>query len=167
MAPAVGRTPPGRRRPRWVGLLFVALLVVPLAELAVIIAVGRVIGGWQTLLLLLVESALGAWLVRHEGLRTWRALAAALQTGRMPSRELADAALVLVGGTLLLTPGFLTDVVGFFMILPPTRPIARRGLETVVSRRLLRGFWGPMPPGAGPPGGPGDASGDTIRGDVL
>lgn len=167
MAPAVGRTPYARRRPRWVGLLFVALLVVPLVELAVIIAVGRVIGGWQTLLLLLVESALGAWLVRHEGLRTWRALADALQTGRMPSRELADAALVLVGGTLLLTPGFLTDVAGFFMILPPTRPIARRGLEAVVSRRLLRGFWGTRPPGAGPPGGPGDAGGDTIRGDVL
>jgi UPF0716 protein FxsA len=166
MAPTVGRTPRARRRPRWVGLLFIALLVVPLAELAVIIAVGRVIGGWQTLLLLLIESALGAWLVRREGLRTWRALADALQTGRMPSRELADAALVLVGGTLLLTPGFLTDVVGFFAILPPTRPIARRGLEVLVSRRLLRGFWG-TPPGGGPPGGAGGAGTDTIQGEVL
>lgn len=168
MAPAVGRTPAARRRgPRWGALLLIALLVVPLAELAVIIAVGRVIGGWQTLLLLLVESALGAWLVRREGVRTWRALAQALQTGRMPSRELADAALVLVGGTLLLTPGFLTDVVGFFAILPPTRPMARRGLEAVVARRLLRGFPGGPPPGPGPPGTSGGSGTDTIRGDVL
>ena len=75
----------------------------------------------------------------------------ALNTGRMPSRQLADAALVLVGGTLLLTPGFLTDIVGFFLILPPTRPLARRGLEAMVARRLLGGFFGGG--GAGGPGG--------------
>jgi UPF0716 protein FxsA len=139
----------------------VAFLLVPLAEIAVIIAVGRTIGGWQTFFLLLVESALGAWLVRREGARAWRALAQALQTGRLPSREIADAALVLVGGTLLLTPGFLTDVVGFFAILPPTRPIARRALEVVVTRRLLREYWRGPP---GPRDGPGQ---ETIQGDVL
>ena len=107
------------------GLVFVLLLVVPILEIATIIAVGRVIGGWQALVLLLVESALGAWLVRREGARAWKALTTALNTGQMPSRQLADAALVLVGGTLLLAPGFLTDLVGFFFILPFTRPIAR------------------------------------------
>ena len=79
------------------------------------------------LLLLVLESLLGAWFVRREGSRAWAALTTALNTGRMPSRELADAALVLVGGTLLLTPGFITDVVGFFFILPLTRPLARGG----------------------------------------
>ncbi|NMM34172.1 MAG: FxsA family protein [Phycicoccus sp.] len=129
----------GRRRPSWGWYVFVALLVVPVAEIAVIVAVGKVIGGWQTIALLLLESALGAYLVKREGLRSWRGLRVALKTGRMPGRELADAALVLIGGTLLLTPGFLTDLVGFFFILPFTRPITRRWLQSVVERRLTNG----------------------------
>ena len=139
MAPARRLTPQGRRRPRWAWLVFLALLVVPVAEIAIIIAVGKVIGGWQTLALLLVESALGAYLVKREGRRTWQALQVALNTGQMPGRELADAALVLIGGTFLLTPGFLTDLVGFFFILPLTRPITRRWLQSVVERRLTHG----------------------------
>jgi UPF0716 protein FxsA len=164
MAPAVAGGPHGRRhRPRWLTIVFLALLVVPVLEIAAIIAVGKVIGGWQTLVLLLVESALGAWLMRREGGKAWSALVTALNTGRMPSRQLADAALVLVGGTLLLTPGFLTDIVGFFLILPPTRPLARRGLEAMVARRLLGGYFGGG--GAGGPGGPGGP--DIIEGEVL
>lgn len=126
-----------QRRPRVFRWIFLALLVVPTVEIAAIIAVGRLIGTWPTVALLVAESLLGAWLVRREGRRTWRALAQSLQTGIPPSRELADAALVLVGGTLLLTPGFVTDLVGFFFILPVTRPITRRLLEAVVARRLL------------------------------
>ncbi len=165
MAPAVGHTPfARRRRPRWLAVVFVLLLVVPVLEIAAIIAVGKVIGGWQTLVLLLVESALGAWLVRREGARAWKALTTALTTGQMPSRQLADAALVLVGGTLLLAPGFLTDLVGFFFILPLTRPIARTALEAVVAKRLLGGIFGTGRGGAGgqPPSGP-----DIIEGEVL
>jgi UPF0716 protein FxsA len=157
----------GSRR-RWPWLLTLALLVVPTAELAIIIWVGQQIGGWPTLALLLVESALGAWLVKREGARTWRALASALNTGRMPSRQLSDAALVLVGGTLLLTPGFLTDLVGFFFILPITRPLARRVLETVVTRKLLGGI---VTVGrAGGPGGrpnPPSGPGDVIEGEIV
>jgi UPF0716 protein FxsA len=145
-----------------VALVFVLLLVVPVLEIAAIVAVGRVIGGWQTLALLLVESALGAWLVRREGARAWAALRTALNTGQMPSRQLADAALVLVGGTLLLTPGFLTDIVGFFFILPFTRPVARTLLEAAVAKRLLGGFFG----GGGGPGRPGRGP-DVIEGEVL
>ena len=184
MAPVVG--PPrtsGRRRRRWSMLLIVALLVVPLLEIVVIIGVGQAIGGWPTFFLLLAESALGAWLVRREGARTWRALTTALTTGQMPSRQLADAALVLVGGTLLLAPGFLTDIVGFAMILPVTRPVARRALEAAVARRLLGatllrpGGGGPgRPPGpsgpaapGGPPGGAtrSSAADDVIEGEIL
>ena len=144
---------------RWV---FLALLVVPIIEIAAIIAVGRVIGGWQTLLLLLLESALGAWIVRREGSRTWEALRTALRSGRMPSRQLADAALVLIGGTLLLTPGFVTDIVGFFFILPLTRPVTRAWLEAAVARRLL----GPMGewPAAGMGGRGGATFGDPTSG---
>ncbi len=123
---------------RTVGLALVsAFVVVPLAELYVIIRVGHVIGILPTIALLLVESLLGGWLVRREGLRTWRALRTALGESRLPDRELADGALVLVGGTLLLAPGFLTDVVGFFLVLPPTRPLARRWLLRLTARRFL------------------------------
>ena len=138
MAPTRRLNRSGRRRPRWGWYVFLALLVVPVAEIAVIVAVGKVIGGWQTLALLLLESALGAYLVKHEGRRAWQALRGALNSGQMPGRELADAALVLIGGTLLLTPGFLTDIMGFFFILPFTRPITRRWLQGVVERRLAR-----------------------------
>lgn len=166
MAPAVGRTPYARRRrPRWLAVVFVLLLVVPVIEIAVIVAVGKVIGGWQTLLLLVLESLLGAWLVRREGARAWDALRTALNTGRMPSRELADAALVLVGGTLLLAPGFVTDVVGFFFVIPLTRPLARVVLEQVVARKLLGGFFSSRDGRGGGDDGPGE--GDVIEGEVL
>ena len=138
MAPARRLTRGGRRRPRLAWIVFLALLVVPIAEIAVIVAVGTVIGGWRTFALLLVESALGAYLVKREGRRSWQGLRVALNTGKMPGRELADAALVLIGGTLLLTPGFLTDIVGFFFILPVTRPITRRWLQDIVEQRLIQ-----------------------------
>ncbi len=116
-------------------LLPVALLVVPIVEIAVIIQVGQLIGFWPTVVLLLLESALGAWLVKREGLRAWRALSGGMRSGALPGRELTDAALVLIGGTLLLTPGFVTDVVGFFFVLPVTRPIARRIVQGYLARR--------------------------------
>ena len=137
MAPRVAATPSVRRR-RWPWVLVVLLLVVPTLEIAVIIAVGKVIGAWPTLLLLVAESALGAWLVKREGARTWSALNAALSSGRMPSRQLADAALVLVGGTLLLTPGFVTDLFGFCLhpaVHPTTGAVgARDGGDPSVAR---------------------------------
>jgi UPF0716 protein FxsA len=122
----------------------VALLVVPLIEIYVIVQIGQVIGPWWTILLLIVESALGAWLVKREGKRAWQALNSALQTGQMPGRELADGALVLIGGTLLLTPGFVTDVFGFLFVLPFTRPLARRGLSAFVNRRLMQSIGTPV-----------------------
>lgn len=130
----------GRLRPRQGSVLwwvFAALLVVPIVEVAVIIGVGRIIGAWPTVLLLVAESALGAWLVKREGRRAWGALRTALQTGRMPAGELADAALILVGGALLLTPGFVTDIAGFAAILPATRPLMRTVLSGVIARRLV------------------------------
>ncbi|MBA2531601.1 MAG: FxsA family protein [Nocardioidaceae bacterium] len=116
-------------------LLPLALLVVPIVEIAVIIQVGQLIGFWPTVVLLLLESALGAWLVKREGLRAWRVLSGAMRGGSLPGRELTDAALVLIGGTLLLTPGFVTDVLGFFFVLPMTRPVARRIVHGYLARR--------------------------------
>lgn len=162
-----------RWRMRWSWWLLLALIVIPTLEIAAIIAVGRAIGGWPTLALLLVESALGAWLVKREGGRAWRALSTALTTGRMPSRELTDAALVLVGGTLLLTPGFVTDLAGFACILPGTRAFVRPLLAAVVQRKLLGAM---TVPGAGTSSRgsrPGDgaatssAAGEVITGEII
>jgi UPF0716 protein FxsA len=139
-----------RRIPWWVlALLFI---VVPVLEIYVLIQVGQVIGAWWTILLLVADGFLGSWLMKREGGRAWGALRQALEGGRMPARELADGALILVGGTLLLTPGFLSDVVGFFFVLPFTRPIARRGLTRFLTRKFLSGSGIPgyigRPPGA-------------------
>jgi UPF0716 protein FxsA len=119
-------------------LLALLFITVPIAEIWLIIQVGQTIGTWQTVVALVAISILGAWLVRREGRRTWATLTDAIRLGRVPARELSDAALVLVGGTLLLTPGFLTDVLGLFFLLPLTRPLARRLLFWVVARRVNR-----------------------------
>lgn len=136
-------------------LLVVLLVVVPLAELYVLIQVGHVLGAPLTILLLLLDSALGAWLLRREGRRTWAAFRTATTQGAVPTREVADGALVLLGGALMLTPGFVTDVVGVLCVLPPTRALLRRRLVAYAGRRLLT----PRRPGA-------DGSG-TIDGEVL
>lgn len=157
---------------RAVGIALVcAFVVVPLAELWVIIRVGHVIGVVPTIVALLVESLLGGWLVRREGARTWRALRAALGESRLPDTEFADGALVLVGGTLLLAPGFLTDIVGFLLILPPTRPLARHWLLRLTARRLLSSSrWAGVARRAGtarrPPSG-SDNGRQVIRGEIV
>ncbi len=118
-------------------LLLVVFLVVPLLEIYLISRVGHLIGLPLTLGVLLAVSILGAIVVKREGVRAWGNLRRAVPSGRMPTREMADGALVLVGGVLLLTPGFLTDAVGFLFVLPATRPLVRRLLTTLVLRRFL------------------------------
>jgi UPF0716 protein FxsA len=150
----------------------VALLLVPIVEIYVIIQVGQVIGGWPTVALLLVESALGAWLIKREGRRAWNALRTSMQTGRMPGRELADAGLILVGGTLLLTPGFVTDIFGFFFVLPFTRPLARKALSAFLGRRIVAQFGGSpltgfIPGAPQPDNSPRRESDDVIQGEVV
>ncbi|HSP36261.1 MAG TPA: FxsA family protein [Frankiaceae bacterium] len=117
-------------------LLLLLFLAVPVLELYVILQVADVIGGWLTIAVLIAESFLGAWLVRREGRRTWQAFQRALEEHRPPGREVADGALVIVGGTLLLTPGFLSDIVGLFALLPITRPLARRLMLRFAARRV-------------------------------
>ncbi len=117
-------------------LLGVALVVVPLVEIYLLVQVGQVIGALPTIALLVVMSLLGAWLLRREGARTWRAFREALAAGRVPAREVADGALVIFGGALLLTPGFATDLFGLAFVLPPSRAVFRRLLSGLVARRL-------------------------------
>lgn len=125
-----------RRQPWLLPLLLVALVAVPILEVWLLIQVGQAIGLLPTLLILIAEAALGGWLMRREGARAWRSLTEAFRDGRMPSGELADAALVLVGGALVMLPGFATDVFGLCFLLPFTRPLARRLLGAAIGRRL-------------------------------
>jgi UPF0716 protein FxsA len=119
---------------RW---LIAALLLLPILEVVVLVVVGKSIGVAWTLLLLVGMAVLGAWLARRETGRTYRSLQKALESGRMPTDEATDAILVMTGGFLLILPGFLTDLVGLLLVLPFTRPAARRLLQTVVAARVL------------------------------
>jgi UPF0716 protein FxsA len=117
-------------------LLVLALVVVPLVEIYLLVQVGQVIGALPTIALLIAMSLLGGWLLRREGTKTWRAFRAATGSGRVPAREVADGALVIFGGALLLTPGFATDALGLALVLPPSRAVFRRLLTGLVAKRL-------------------------------
>ncbi|CAN5438642.1 hypothetical protein BH10ACT1_BH10ACT1_39280 [soil metagenome] len=112
-------------------MLYVLLLLVvaPLAELYVIIQVADVIGGWQTIGLLVIESAIGAWLLKRQGLAALGKISAAIEAGRVPGKELVDGFLILVAGALMLAPGFIGDVIGYLLLIPPTRALFRIPLQ--------------------------------------
>jgi UPF0716 protein FxsA len=123
-----------------VPLLVLLFIVVPIAELYVIIQVGQAIGVLPTVAILLADSLLGSWLLRQQGRAAWRRFNAALQGGRAPARETIDGALVLMGGALLLTPGFLSDILGLALLLPPTRAVIVRVLARRFVPRMIRGM---------------------------
>jgi UPF0716 protein FxsA len=110
-------------------LLIVLFIVVPIAELYVIVQIGQAIGIWPTLILLLADALLGSFLLKHQGRGAWKRFNEALVQRRFPGKEVVDGLLIVVGGTLLLAPGFLTDIVGLLLLVPPTRAIVRRVLR--------------------------------------
>lgn len=118
--------------------LAILFILVPLAELAVIIVVGMSIGVLATLLLLLAFSLFGAWLARREGLAAWRRFELSMAEGRVPTQEVADGAMILLAGALLLIPGFLTDLIGLVLLVPATRVLARRWVPALARRRAAR-----------------------------
>lgn len=121
-------------------LLVLLFIVLPLAELYVIIQVGGAIGVGPTLALLLAASIAGAALARSQGRTAWERFNRALAEGRMPAREVFDGAMIIVGGALLLTPGFITDVVGIALLLPPGRAAVRGLLRRTLASRT-RAAW--------------------------
>jgi UPF0716 protein FxsA len=116
--------------------LVAIFIVVPLVELYVILKVGDAIGAVPTILLLAADSVLGSLLLRAQGRSVWRRFNEALATGRMPHREVLDGVLVIFGGAFLITPGFLTDVVGLILLIPPTRAVVRRLLVRRLGQRV-------------------------------
>lgn len=117
------------------GLLFV---FVPIVELYVIIQVAHVIGGLPTIALLIIESAIGAWLMKRQGMGAMRRISSALDQQRVPGKELVDAFLIMLAGALMLTPGFVTDIFGFALLFPPTR----RAVRKLLTARFRSGTYG-------------------------
>ena len=143
-------------------LLVILFIVVPIVELYVIIQVGQAIGVVPTLALLVADALLGSLLLRHQGRGAWRRFNAALAERRFPGREVADGLMIAVGGTLLLTPGFVTDIFGLALLIPPSRAVLRGLLRRVAARRFvvvgaasrMPGGW---PTGGAPPNGGGSS----------
>jgi UPF0716 protein FxsA len=133
--------------------LIVLFIVVPIAELYVIIQVGEAIGLWPTLALLLADALLGSLLLKHQGRGAWRRFNEALAQRRFPGKEVVDGLLIVVGGTLLLAPGFITDIFGLILLIPPTRAIVRGVLKRFTIGRFT--VVGMGIPGTGPTRGPG------------
>jgi UPF0716 protein FxsA len=143
-------------------------------ELAVAIEVGRSAGVLPTLAALVLIAVLGALLVRRKGSAAWRSLNTSLRAGEPPSRELADATVLVAAGVLLIVPGFVTDVVALLLLLPPTRPLLRRPLERSFRRAaadrvtLVNLYGSPTVRAGGPRPGPNlRFGGDVVEGEIL
>ena len=137
-------------------ILVLLFLVLPIAEIYVIIQVGGAIGIVPTLFLLLLDGIAGAALARWQGRAAWERFNLALSAGRVPAKETFDGAMIIVGGAFLLAPGFITDVIGFLLLIPPTRAVLRGVVARLARRRVSFGVMGPPPrPRAGTASGPG------------
>lgn len=124
-------------------VLFGLFLVVPFVELFVILQVGRSIGALNTVAVLVLVSVVGAWLVKREGLSVLRRAQDRMGAGAVPGRELVDGVLILFAGALLLTPGFVTDVVAVLLLLPPVRAVVRATALRELRRRADARPFGP------------------------
>jgi UPF0716 protein FxsA len=147
--------------------LLILFILVPIAELAVIIQVGEQIGVLWTIAILIADSILGSLLMRSQGRAAWRRFNVALQAGRPPAREVFDGVLVIFGGALLLTPGFITDIFGIVLLLPPTRAVVRRILvrryaDRMIASAMRRGPAGFEPPPGRDGGRPPDVDGTAV-----
>ena len=132
-----------------VGVLVVLFLLVPLAELYVILQVGQAFGALNTIALLIIISAVGAWLVKREGMSVWRRFQRQVEAGAVPGREIADGVMILFAGALLMSPGFLTDLLGIALLLPPVRAVVRTAVMTRAARRAgIYRFGGRFPDGS-------------------
>lgn len=133
-------------------LLVVIFVAVPIIELFVILQVGEAIGVLPTIALLVVDSVLGSVLMRSQGRAAWARFNAALAERRVPAREVVDGVLIVFGGALLLTPGFVTDLLGLSLLLPPTRALLRGVIVRRVLPRMLVTTVGGAPGGRRRPG---------------
>ena len=115
--------------------LFLAVLIIPFAEIYLLIEVGSIIGAFPTILLVVFTAVLGAWLLRQQGFATFQRFQQSLAQGVIPAYEMIEGPIILVGGALLLTPGFITDMVGFACLIPSLR---RKIAQYVIENYLVQ-----------------------------
>jgi UPF0716 protein FxsA len=167
---------------RRLAVIVALLVIIPIVEISVLIAVGRVIGVGWTLVLMLATSVLGGWLLRTQGARAWRTFRDEVNAGRPPGNAATDGLLVLLGGLFMLVPGFVSDVIGLLLIAPPTRRLARGLVLSVAAtrmsastanslfgpRRVRVRYGGPSSPssGAGPASAPPTPP-EPIEGEII
>lgn len=143
------------------GRLFALFLIVPVVDLALLVTVGERIGFWPTVAIVIATALAGSWLARREGLAAWRRVQTSMVGGAAPGEAVLDGLVVLIAGTLLLTPGFITDLVGLLGLFPPSRRVCRAALASRFKGALERGtirtatFGAGFPPGRGPLRSPG------------
>lgn len=140
------------------GRLFLLFTLVPLVELALLVRVGEIIGAGPTVGLVLLTGMVGAWLARREGTRSWRTVRRELAAGTLPAEEILGAALVVLAGAFLVTPGVLTDAVGLLLLARPVRSRAARGIRRRLERRLEEGAIRIFTSGGAFGGGRGEAT---------
>ncbi len=119
--------------------LILIFIVVPLIEILLLIEIGNRIGALNTILVIVLTAILGASMMRQQGFTIMRNIQRDLSEGRMPTVELINGALVLVGGIVLLTPGFFTDAVGFILLIPATRGFIRKKIQRLIRRKIESG----------------------------
>lgn len=120
---------------------FLLFTILPVLELYVIIKVGSSIGALSTIALIVLTGILGAYLAKSEGMNVYYNIRQALREGRMPANELMDAFFVLAGGIALVSPGFISDIIGITMIMPPTRFFYRKWAGFLIKKRIATGLW--------------------------
>ncbi|WP_226656363.1 FxsA family protein [Guptibacillus hwajinpoensis] len=120
-------------------ILLLFIIIVPALEIALLLLSGRTLGLIPTVLLIIGTGILGAWLARKEGAETIQKVNRQMQTGQMPGDAILDGLCILVGGIVLLTPGFITDAVGFLLLIPATRKPFKRWIKKFLERRINNG----------------------------
>lgn len=120
-------------------LLIILFIVIPALEIWTIISVGQWIGGWQTFALMIITGFAGAYLSKKEAGKVWAYAQQQMSMGQPPGHAIMEGICIFTGGLLLMSPGFLTDVVGILLLLPITRPIFRRLLYAWIQKKLSRG----------------------------
>lgn len=118
---------------------FLLIIVVPAAEIGLLMFSGNTIGFWPTFLLIILTGVLGTYLAKREGLQTIRKVQEQLRMGQMPGESLLDGICIIIGGTLLITPGFITDITGFLMLFPPTRRVFKYWMMKAIRKRIDKG----------------------------
>jgi UPF0716 protein FxsA len=119
--------------------LIILIIAIPVAEIGLLLFSGKTIGVWPTLLLIILTGVMGAYLAKREGMQTIRKAQEQLRNGQIPGEAVLDGICILIGGILLILPGFITDIGGFFMLFPPTRRLCKFLMINSLRKKIQRG----------------------------